>query len=81
MKKHTTTAMRISPLFRTVGLALWLSLFFILPFFAQDSLAINLSSKEKDIESDDTPWEITADSLSYNEKEGTYHAKDNVVIR
>jgi lipopolysaccharide assembly outer membrane protein LptD (OstA) len=81
MKKHTTTAVKISPLFRTVGLTLWLSLFFILPFFAQDSLAVNLTTKKKALESDDTPWEITADSLSYNEKEGTYHAKDNVVIK
>ena len=81
MKKYMAGAVRISPLFRTVGPALWLSLFFILPFFAQDSLAINLSSKKKAIESDDTPWEITADSLSYNEKEGTYLAQKNVVIK
>ena len=81
MKRHMDTRVGISPLFRTVGLALWLSLFFILPFFAQDSLAVNLSTKKKALESDDTPWEITADSLSYNEKEGTYHAKDNVVIK
>ncbi len=81
MKRHIATAVEISPLFRTVGLALWLSLIFILPFFVQDSLAVNLSTKKKAIESDDTPWEITADSLSYNEKKGTYHAKNNVVIK
>ena len=58
-----------------------LSLFFAICFFAQDGFAVNLSTKKKAIESDDTPWEITADSLSYNEKEGTYLAQNNVIIK
>jgi LPS-assembly protein len=74
-------AIRISPLFRAMGLALCLCLFFILPSFVPDTMALNLSNKKKAIESDDTPWEITADSLSYNDKEGTYHAQNNVVIK
>ena len=81
MKKYISRAVRITPLLRTLGLALCLSFVFILPFFAQNSPAADLSAKKKTFESDDTPWEITADSLSYNEKEGTYHAKDNVVIK
>ena len=81
MKNLMASAVSISPLFRTVGLALCLSLFFILPFFVQNGMALNLSSKKKAIESDDTPWEITADRLSYNDKEGTYHAQNNVVIK
>lgn len=81
MKNLMASAVSISPLFRTVGMTLCMSFFFILPFFVQDGMAVNLSSKKKAIESDDTPWEITADSLSYNDKEGTYHAQKNVVIK
>ncbi len=81
MKKGNIVPARISPLALAVGLALCLSLFFIAPFFVQDSLAIDLSSKKKALENDDTPWEISADSLSYNEKEGTYLAQKNVVIK
>ena len=81
MKTFMAFAVKISLLFRIVGLALCLSLFFILPFFVQDGMALDLSNKKKALESDDTPWEITADSLSYNEREGTYHAQKNVVIK
>ncbi|MCF8129237.1 MAG: LPS assembly protein LptD [Deltaproteobacteria bacterium] len=54
---------------------------FTFSFFVQDVFAIDFSSKKEDVEKDDTPWEITADSLSYNDKEGTYHAEKNVVIK
>ena len=81
MKRDKAVPAKISPWVLTAGLALCLSLFFMAPYFVQDSLAVNLSSKKKAIENDDTPWEITADSLSYNEKEGTYLAQKNVVIK
>ena len=81
MERDKAVPAKISPWVLTAGLALCLSLFFMAPYFVQDSLAVNLSSKKKAIENDDTPWEITADSLSYNEKEGTYLAQKNVVIK
>ena len=71
----------ISPLALCLSLALCLNLFFMAPLFVQESMAVNFSSKKAAITKDDTPWEITADSLSYNDKEGTYHAQDNVVIK
>ena len=74
-------ATTISPLALFLALALCLTLFFMAPFFVQEGMAVNFSSKKEAITKDDTPWEITADSLSYNDKEGTYHAQDNVVIK
>ncbi|MCG6878463.1 MAG: LPS assembly protein LptD [Deltaproteobacteria bacterium] len=71
----------ISPLAFCVGLALCLNLIFMAPFVVQEGTAVDFSSKKAAITKDDTPWEITADSLSYNDKEGTYHAQDNVVIK
>jgi LPS-assembly protein len=38
-------------------------------------------SKERFLGDEDVPWEITANSLSYNEKEETYVAKGDVVIK
>ncbi|MCP4576890.1 MAG: LPS-assembly protein LptD [Deltaproteobacteria bacterium] len=81
MKKTKVVPASILPWVLAAGLALCLNLLFISPFFLQDTFALNLSSKKKAFESDDTPWEITADSLSYNDKEGTYHAQNNVVIK
>jgi len=81
MKITNVVPASISPWILAAGLALCLNLLFISPFFVQDTFAIDLSSKKKALESDDTPWEITADSLSYNDKEGTYHAQNNVVIK
>ena len=71
----------LSPLAFCLGLALCLNLIFMAPFVVQEGTAVDFSSKKAAITKDDTPWEITADSLSYNDKEGTYHAQDNVVIK
>jgi len=81
MKESSPFSSVTASSFPVVGLTIWLGLLFIMPFFIQESLAFDLSTKKKTIESDDTPWEITADSLSYNEKKGTYHAEKNVVIK
>ena len=80
-KTEKTYLLGFSPLTHSLWLSLFLSLFFMAPFAVPDGMAIDLSSKKEAIEKDDTPWEVTADSLSYNDKEGTYHARKNVVIK
>ncbi len=69
------------PSMRSVCLTICLTLLLIAPFTLSLSHAVDFSTKKDDIEKDDTPWEITAESLSYNDKKGTYHAEKNVVIR
>ena len=55
--------------------------FFLLCFFqTQWSLAEDKIFKKPFLGDKDTPWEITANSLSYREKEGLYVAKGNVVF-
>jgi hypothetical protein len=56
--------------------------FFAPIFFKSGCICHRFFIQERErIEKDDTPWEITADSLSYDDKEGTYHAEKNVVIK
>jgi len=50
------------------------------PLNPQDSFGIERYSKDRFLGDEDTPWEITAKRLSYNEKEGVYIAEEDVVI-
>jgi len=43
-------------------------------------LAGGLASKKRSVDDDTIPWRITARSLTYNEREGTYLADGDVVI-
>lgn len=58
-----------------------LVLFLIIPCSFRTAEATGIQSRKQDIQNDDTPWEITADSLGYDEKNGVYHAEGNVVIK
>ena len=58
----------------------FLALFLLCFFQAQWSLAENKISKKPFLGDKDTPWQITAKSLSYREKEELYVAKGDVVF-
>ena len=58
-----------------------LSVFLLLIFSPQNSLAKDESSKLGSTIDKGTPWEITAKSLTYKEKEEVYMGEGDVVIR
>jgi len=50
-------------------------------FSSHGSFAKGLQDRRSSIADDEIPWDITAKSLTYNEKEGTYLADEDVVIK
>jgi len=63
-----------------VGCSLYLAIFFGLAFFGSAADAKVLFSKKKLIGDRNTPWKITAKSLSYDQKTSVYRAKGDVLI-
>lgn len=61
-----------------VGIILSIALSWI--FIPLNSMAGDRFSKKRFIGKEDAPWQITARSLTYKEKEGVYIAKGDVVI-
>ena len=58
----------------------FLALFLLFFSQVQYAFAEGIISKKPFLGDKDTPWEITANSLSYREKEGIYVAKGDVVF-
>ncbi len=71
----------VSIRFAGACLTVLFNLLFITPLIVPPCEAVDFTSRTKEIEKDETPWEITAESLSYDDRNGTYHAKTNVVIK
>ncbi len=64
----------------TVFFSLGLSILLNIGVFFSMASADALFSKEKLTSDENTPWEITAKRLSYDEKTDVYHAKGDVLI-
>ncbi|MFH1952741.1 MAG: LPS assembly protein LptD [Pseudomonadota bacterium] len=62
------------------SIAIFVIILLVVVFGSHASFAGDLLSKKRLAVSDETPWRITAKSLTYNEKEGTYLAEGDVVI-
>ena len=59
----------------------FLGVFLLCLFAVRVTDADERFSRERFLADKDAPWEITANSLSYDEKEETYMAKGDVVIK
>lgn len=59
----------------------FLGVFFLCLFTARASVADERFSRERFLGEEEGAWEITAKSLSYDQKEETYEAKGDVVIK
>jgi LPS-assembly protein len=64
----------------TILLSITLAILITLVLSPGDSCAIDILSKTNLIENEEIPWEITAKTLSYDEKKGNYVAEGDVII-
>ena len=64
----------------TILLSIILPILTTLVLSPGDSFAIDILSEKNLIENEEIPWEITAKTLSYDEKKGIYVAEGDVII-